>query len=361
MTSLAERGQIITLVQEAMDSGARQDRACEVISLNERTLQRWQSDQSRGDKRPERTQIPTNQLSELEREHLLNTVNSEEFGSLPPSQIVPILADRGVYIASESTFYRVMRAENMLKHRGADRPAQRRHKPRALSATAPNQLYSWDITYLPTLVMGIYFYLYLFIDIFSRKIVGWQVYDSESSELAGEVMRDICVCEGIEQNQVILHSDNGSPMKGATMLATLQALGVAPSFSRPAVSNDNPYSESLFRTMKYRPVYPRKAFESLMAARQWVGQFVQWYNHEHRHSAIRFVTPAQRHSALDTDLLSKRTIVYKAAQSKHPGRWSGDVRNWEPVRVVHLNPDQKIAETDVKLKGESRVKMAASK
>ena len=358
MTSLAERGQIINLVQEAMDSGARQDRACEVINLNERTLQRWQSDQSRGDKRPERTQIPTNQLSKLEREHLLNTVISEEFGSLPPSQIVPILADRGVYIASESTFYRVMRAENMLKHRGADRPAQRRHKPSALCATAPNQLYSWDITYLPTLVMGIYFYLYLFIDIFSRKIVGWQVYDSESSDLAGEVMRDICAREDIAPSQVILHSDNGSPMKGAIMLATLQALGVAPSFSRPAVSNDNPYSESLFRTMKYRPVYPRKAFGSLLAARQWVGQFVQWYNHEHRHSAIRFVTPAQRHGELDTELLRKRAIVYEAAQFRHPGRWSGAIRNWQPVRVVHLNPDQKVAEKDVKPKGVSDVKLA---
>jgi putative transposase len=359
MTSLAERGQIITLVQEAMDSGARQDRACDIINLNVRTLQRWQVDQTIGDQRPERTQTPTNQLSTLEREHLLKTVNSEEFGSLPPSQIVPRLADRGEYIASESTFYRVMKAANMLKHRGADRPAQRRHKPRALCATAPNQLFSWDITYLPTLVMGIYFYLYLFIDIFSRKIVGWQIYDAESSDLAGEVMRDICAREGIAPNQVVLHSDNGSPMKGATMLATLQALGVAPSFSRPAVSNDNPYSESLFRTMKYRPAYPRKAFESLLAARQWVGQFVQWYNHEHRHSAIRFVTPAQRHEGNDAELLEKRAIVYETAKDRHPGRWSGAIRNWQPIRIVHLNPDQKITENDVKLKGELRRKMAA--
>lgn len=359
MTSLAERGQIIVLVQEAMASGARQDRACTVINLNERSLQRWQLDMSRGDQRPTRTQTPGNRLSAREREQLLTVVNSEEFGSHPPSQIVPILADRGQYIASESTFYRTMKAESLLKHRGAERPAERRHKPRALCATAPRQLFSWDITYLPTPVKGLYFYLYLFMDIFSRKIVGWQIYDAESSELAGEVMRDICVRENIEPNQVVLHSDNGSPMKGATMLATLQALGVAPSFSRPAVSNDNPYSESLFKTLKYRPAYPRQAFESLLAARQWVGTFVQWYNHEHRHSAINFVTPAERHHGLDSALLQKRVAVYEAAKSRHPERWSGDTRNWQPVRVVHLNPDQHVALKKEKTEGDLTLKMAA--
>jgi transposase InsO family protein len=220
-------------------------------------------------------------------------------------------------------------------------------------------LFSWDITYLPTQVRGIYFYLYLFMDIFSRKIVGWQIYDAESSELAGEVMRDICVRENIAPNQVVLHSDNGSPMKGASMLATLQALGVVPSFSRPAVSNDNPYSESLFKTLKYRPAYPRQAFESLLAARQWVSTFVQWYNHEHRHSAINFVTPAERHDGLDSALLQKRVAVYEAAKSKRPERWSGATRNWQPVRVVYLNPDQHVAEKDVRKEGHSALKMAA--
>ena len=359
MTSLVERGQIIVLVAEAAAAGARQDRACAAITLSERTLQRWQGDQSRGDQRLVREQMPGNRLSAPERERLLAVANSDEFGSLPPSQIVPILADRGQYIASESTFYRILRAENQLKHRGAERPAQRRHKPRALCATAPNQLFSWDITYLSTQIRGIYFYLYLFMDIFSRKIVGWQIYDAESGDLAGEVMRDICVREAIAPDQVVLHSDNGSPMKGASMLATLQALGVAPSFSRPAVSNDNPYSESLFKTLKYRPAYPRQAFESLLAARQWVGLFVQWYNHEHRHSAINFVTPAERHSGLDTTLLEKRVTVYEAAKNRHPERWSGPTRSWQPVLVVHLNPDQHIAEKDNQMKGDLEFKMTA--
>ena len=342
MSLLSERLQVLELVDQAITAGARQERACAAISLSARTLQRWQRDQSRGDQRPTRMQAPINRLSALERQSLLGVANSAEFGHLSPSQIVPRLADRGQFIASESTFYRVLKAQSQLQHRGAERPRQQRSKPRALCATAPNELFSWDITYLPTLVIGIYFYLYLFVDIFSRKIVDWQVYGAESGELASEVMRDICERENIAPNQVVLHSDNGSPMKGATMLATLQSLGVMASFSRPAVSNDNPYSESLLKTLKYRPDYPERAFENLFAARQWVGTFVHWYNHEHCHSAIRFVTPGERHAGQDTALLAKRVEVYEAAKAKHPQRWSGSTRNWEPVRVVHLNPDQHV-------------------
>jgi transposase InsO family protein len=359
MTSLTERGQIMALVSEAIVAGARQDRACAAICLSHRTLQRWQRDQSRGDQRPVRLQAPKNKLNPLERERLLAVVNSAEFGHLPPSQIVPRLADRGQYLASESTFYRVLRAEGQCQHRGAERPAQKRHKPRALCATAPDQLFSWDITYLPTQIKGIYFYLYLFMDIFSRKIVGWQVYEAESSELASEVMRDICARENIPPNQVVLHSDNGSPMKGASMLATLQALGVMPSFSRPAVSNDNPYSESLFKTLKYRPTYPQRPFADLLAARQWVGTFVHWYNNEHRHSAIGFVTPVERHAGSDAALLRKRVEVYEAAKKKHPERWSGATRNWQPALVVHLNPDQDVIDNSKRKEDVLRTKKAA--
>ncbi len=359
MTSLVERGQVITLVAEAIVAGGRQDRACAAITLSERTLQRWKRDQPRGDQRPMREQTPKNRLSVLERERLLVVVNSDEFGSLPPSQIVPLLADRGQYIASESTIYRVLKAENQLKHRSAERPAQPRHKPRALRhGVQPIVQLGHHVSadadqghlFLPVLEHGYFFY---------RKIVGWQIYDAESSDLAGEVMCDICARESIAPNQVVLHSDNGSPMKGATMLTTLQALGVTPSFSRPEVSNDNPFSESLFKTLKYRPAYPRQAFESLLSARQWVGMFVQWYNHEHRHSAISFVTPAQRHEGLDTALLQQRVTVYETAKQRHPERWSGATRNWQPIRVVHLNPDQHITETNEPKEGYLALNMAA--
>ena len=220
MTTLTVRNEVIALINESIVSGARQDRACAAISLSERTLQRWQADAQRevqrGDQRPARIQTPKNQLTAAECAQLLTVANSDEFAHLPPSQIVPRLADQGSYITSESSFYRVLRAAKQLKHRGSARPAQARSKPRALCATAPNELFSWDITYLPTQIRGIYYYLYLFMDIFSRKVVGWQVYETESSELASEVMRDICAREGIAPHQVVLHSDNGSPMKGAT-------------------------------------------------------------------------------------------------------------------------------------------------
>jgi transposase InsO family protein len=360
MTSIPERKTVMVMLDEAIAAGAKSANACEVISLSERTLLRWKNDaaEGAGDRRPQRVQAPKNKLSASERERLLAIANSAEFGHLPPSQIVPRLVDQGHYIASESTFYRVLKAEGQLAHRGAEQPPKPRGKPRALAATAPGQLFSWDITYLPTLVKGSYFYLYLFMDIFSRKIVGWQVYDVESADLAGEVMRDICARENIASGQMILHSDNGSPMKGATMLATLQALGVVPSYSRPAVSNDNPYSESLFKTMKYRPAYPKRPFGGLMAARQWVGAFVHWYNNEHRHSAISFVTPAQRHSRQDGALLEKRKAVYEAAKALRPDRWSGATRNWEPSVVVHLNPE-KTAQAVEKIEENQALRKAA--
>ena len=177
-------------------------------------------------------------------------------------------------------------------------------------------------------------------DIYSRKIVGWQVYEEESSALAADLMTYICQREDIKKNQVTLHSDNGSPMKGATMLATLQALGIIPSFSRPSVSNDNPYSESLFRTLKYRPEYPDSAFENLTAARAWVTGFVDWYNNEHLHSSIKFVTPQQRHTGEERKILENRKQVYKQAKLNNPTRWSGDIRNWDQINHVYLNPEK---------------------
>lgn len=340
MTSLAQRQNIMRLIDQAVASGARQARACALIGLSVRTLQRWQADRRRGDGRTDRIQRPHNRLDPLERERILAVINSEEYGHLPPSQIVPRLADAGQYLASESTMYRLLRANGQLTHRGPARKRQPAPRPQPLSATGPNQIYSWDITYIPSAVKGQFHYLYLFLDLFSRKIVGWQIYDIEDGTRAGDLMRDICAREGIEPGQIVLHSDNGGPMKGATMLATLRELGVAPSFSRPAVSNDNPYSEALFRTLKYRPQYPRKAFRSLGHARVWMAGFVRWYNTEHRHSAIGFVTPEQRHSGQDKALLARRRAVYEAARERHPQRWSGSTRNWSRVDVVYLNPEK---------------------
>jgi putative transposase len=339
MTSVQQRQNLMDSLAEATTAGARQDQACAVLGLSSRTLQRWQAGETLAeDRRPQRQYTPTHALTESERAKVLAVANSDEFADCPPSQIVPRLADQGIYLASESTFYRILKAAQQLKHRRSERPNQPRTKPRALSATAPNQLYSWDITYLPTAIKGQFYYLYLFLDLFSRQVVGWQVFEAENSEYASALLRDIYQCEGLQPGQIILHSDNGSPMKGATMLATLQRLGVMSSFSRPAVSNDNPYSESLFKTLKYRPPYPLKRFADLNCAREWVTDLVCWYNQEHRHSAIGFVTPAQRHAGLDETLLAQRKALYENARRQNARRWSQHTRNWNRIHTVHLNP-----------------------
>lgn len=335
-----ERKGQLNLIREAMDAGARQSKACEVIGISAKTMQRWETPGNDEDGRPEAIREPANMLTHAERRCVVETVNRPEFANLSASQIVPKLADLGIYIASESSFYRIMRDHELMAHRLRAKPARKNMKPKALTATGPNQVYSWDITYLYTQIKGIYNYLYLVMDVFSRKIVGWQVHEQESCELAADLMTDICNREGIEKGKVTLHSDNGGPMKGATMISTLQDLGVIPSLSRPSVSNDNPYSESLFRTLKYRPNYPEKPFESLVAARNWVQGFVDWYNKEHRHSSIRFVTPEQRHNGEDVAILAKRHKVYLEAKAKNPTRWSGDIRNWTWVAEVYLNPEK---------------------
>ena len=283
---------------------------------------------------------PHNKLTPKECEAVLAVINSEEFKDLPPSQIVPRLADEGLYLASESTMQRLLRCQHQNAHRRSERPAKKRHKPFAIKATVVNQVYTWDITYLPTTIKGQYFYLYVFVDIFSRFIVGAQVFECESADLAALMIKDICERYGIDKGQVALHSDNGSPMKGQAMLAMMHDLGVMASRSRPSESNDNPYSESLFGTLKYRPLMPVRPFESIDQARQWAIGLVDWYNQEHRHSAIKFVTPEQRHLGQDVQLLQKRSEVYGLAREKNPQRWSKNTRDWSRVTEVHLNPDK---------------------
>lgn len=330
----ADREEALASIAEARKAGARLQPCCEVLGLDPRTVQRWQSAPDCQDQRRGPHKAPANKLSTEERAKVLTLATSPEFRGLSPNQIVPRLADRGIYIASESTFYRLLREEGLQKHRSNSKPAKRK-PPEPLIATGPNQVWSWDITYIKSPVKGQFYYLYLFMDVWSRKIVGTRVETRESADLAAELARDICKAEGIEPGQVSLHSDNGSPMKGATMLATLQALGVCASFSRPSVSNDNPYSESLFRTLKYRPGYPSKPFESLQAARDWVHGFVHWYNEEHLHSGIRYTTPGDRHTGADVHILANRKTIYARAKRANPNRWSGSARNWDrPERVV---------------------------
>lgn len=340
----------MTLIDKSCAAGARLAQACKVLGLSSRTVQRWrQGDAVKADGRKAGAlgRVPANKLAEEERAEILATANAPQFAHLPPSQIVPLLADAGCYLASESSFYRVLREEKQLTHRNRAK-APKNKRPEPVTATAPNQLWSWDITYFSTTVKGLYFYLYLIMDVYSRKIVGWDVYAEESAEHAASIARKAYLREGVAGASLVLHSDNGSPMKGATMLGTLQKLGITPSFSRPSVSNDNPYSEALFKTLKYRPCFPEKPFDSLEEARQWVSGFQQWYNEEHRHSALKFVTPGQRHRGEDAALLNQRAKVYAMAKGKNPERWSGNTRNWTRPEETTLNPQKSAQNQAVK-------------
>lgn len=342
MTSTPDRQETVALINEALDSGACQAKACESAGIHPRTFQRWtENGYIKADGRPTAgRKAPANKLSLKERELIVATCNRAEYASLPPSQIVPILADQGIYLASESSFYRILREAGQVQHRGKKQAPQKRNKPSSFCADGPNQIWSWDITYLTTTVKGIFYRLYMVMDIYSRKIVGWEVYADEAAELAAELIEKACWAEQVRQDQLVLHSDNGSPMKGATMLARLQKLGIMPSFSRPSVSNDNPYSESLFGTLKYTPAYPTRPFDTLNDARAWVQSFVQWYNESHRHSALKFVTPVERHQGRDKEILQQRKAVYEAAKQLNPERWARSTRNWDHIEAVWLNPDK---------------------
>lgn len=327
----------LALIDEAVAAGARLEKACDVLGLSGRTVERWRAEDAGGrDGRAGPKHAPAHELSATERAKILEVANSPEFRNKSPRQIVPTLADRGEYVASESSFYRVLKEEGQLAHRGrARRPSASR--PKELVASTPNTVWCWDITYLRSPVRGAFFFLYLVVDVFSRKIVGWSVEAEESQDLAVDMIDQATRRERMPEDGLVLHADNGGPMKGSTMLATLQRLGIVASFSRPNVSDDNAFIEALFRTLKYRPAYPRKPFESIEAARRWVEDFVCWYNDEHLHSGIKYVTPSDRHAGRDDAILAGRTKVYRAARKATPRRWTGRTRNWTPVGAVHLN------------------------
>lgn len=337
MISTPDRQGACALINEAVGSGARRQRACAEIGITLRTLERWVAQGVvRADRRPVAVRpVPANKLSTEERAEVLRVVNAPRFASLPPTQIVPCLADEGKYLASESSFYRILRQANQLEHRGRARAPQSRPAPRHC-ATGPNELWAWDITWLPGPIAGMFFFLYLVLDVYSRKIVAHEVHEAESSEYAARLIEQATQREGVPREVLVVHQDNGSPMKGSTYLAKLAELGIKPSYSRPGVSDDNAYAESLFRTCKYRPHYPG-AFATIEEARAWVLRFARWYNHGHKHRNLKFVSPAQRHAGEEKNIFAQRTVVYEAARARNPARWSRTIRDWSLPKEVWLN------------------------
>ena len=345
MILIADRRSLAQNIQIARDAGARLQQVCDIAGIDARTLQRWKAHEglSKGDGRPAAVRpTPSHALSDDERAKLLSVANEPRFCAVPPARIVPMLADEGVYLASESTFTRVLRAHGQTAHRGRAKASKARRPPTTHIATAARQVWCWDMTYLPATVIGRWFHLYLILDLYSRKIVGWEVHDSDHSDHAVHLVRRTALAEGIAAltDKPVLHGDNGSTLKATTVLAMLNWLGVKPSYSRPRVSDDNAYAESLFRTAKYRPEFPTKGFETLQAAREWGAAFVHWYNLEHKHSGIRYVSPQQRHTGEDHVILAARHALYTQAKAHNPARWARHTRNWSPVGAVTLNPER---------------------
>lgn len=361
MTALEDRQQIVCWIEDAHAAGARLEPACELLGLDIRTLQRWRADGlATGDRRPLADRpTPAHALTAAERAEILRLANEPRFAELPPAQIVPRLADEGRYIASESSFHRVLRASGQSEHRGRAKPPEKRRMPTTHTATAPSQVWCWDVTWLPSTVGGRWFYLYLILDLYSRKIVAHEVHEVDNAEHATALVKRAALAEGIQAavRKPVLHGDNGASLKSTSVLAMLQWLQIAPSYSRPRVSDDNAYVESLFRTAKYRPGFPSRGFADLAAARQWATRFVDWYNGEHRHSGVRFVTPQQRHAGEDRRILRERDTVYAAARARNPRRWSRKTRNWTPIGKVTLNPERdSLAATRAVLRPQGRNK-----
>jgi putative transposase len=345
MTRLEDRQTLAAAVAQACAEGARLRPACALAGIDVRTFQRWQAGEglTRGDRRPDAVRpVPPHALSPAERARIVAVANEPRFADMPPARIIPALADEGVYLASEASFHRVLRAHGQMNRRGRASPPRSSAPPRTHVATGPRQVWCWDVTFLPAQIQGRWFYLYLILDLYSRKVVGFEVHDSDSAEHAAHLAKRTALAEGVLTGPArpVLHGDNGATLKATTVLAMLHWLGIAPSHSRPRVSDDNAFAEALFRTAKYRPEFPTKGFADLEAAREWAMRFVRWYNHEHRHSGIRYVTPAQRHVGQDGPMLAARHALYQRARQSNPRRWSGPTRNWTPIPLVTLNPER---------------------
>ncbi|WPB73240.1 IS3 family transposase [Archangium violaceum] len=319
-----ERQRVRVLVEEALAGGARLSKACRLVGISARTFQRWRNPWHAEDRRARARRQPANRLSEHERLQALQLLHSAKYRGMSPRQLVPRLADQGIYVASESTLYRLLRAQP----RRDPRPRPWSRSPPSHLATAPNQIWSWDITYLRGPARGRFLYLYLVMDIFSRRIMGWQVHQKETAEHAARLIRGTCERHALDPAGLVLRSDNGRPMRGETLRKTLRSMGILPCFSRPGVSNDNPFSEALFRTIKSRPGLPSEGFDSLARARAWARHFVAWYNTQHLHSGLQFLTPDDRYFGREDSRLSRRREIYERAWLSRPERWSRRPRRW---------------------------------
>lgn len=330
----SDRNRAVSLIQEAIKEGARLKNCCKVLDISQRTYQRWKAGNGIDGRKGAEKNV-AGKLSEHERQRIISVSCSDEYKDSNPYEIFLTLLEKGIYIASISSFYRVLRSAGLLHHRGNKRPRSKQKKPPELVATGPNQVWTWDITWVQSLVKGIFYYSYKIIDIWDKNIVGWEIHDSESEEHSRNLFQRVLAEQG--NPNVHIHSDNGNPMKGISLLALLYDLGCSNSFSRPRVSNDNPFIESFFGTLKTSVKYPGK-FESIDQAREWMASFIDWYHTQHRHSGIQFFTPQQMRSGDYRKLIEKRNEVKRQAVKRNPRRWKNGVKLWTTNHQVYLNP-----------------------
>lgn len=279
-------------------------------------------------------------LSPQERRAVLDLLHSDRFVDVAPAQVHAMLLDEGRYLCSPRTMYRILKANGEVRERRRQAVHPKRTPPQ-LVATAPNQVWTWDITHLRTVARGRTLKLYVCMDLFSRYVVGWYLSGSESTAEARHLFETLARRERIDASKLVLHADNGGPMRGRPLADLLESLGIERSHSRPRTSNDNAFSESQFKTMKYRPTYPRH-FESEADAREWCRQFFAWYNNEHRHEGIAMLTPADVYMGRADCVLAARAETLAAAYEQTPGRFvKGAPRPKEPPREVAINPPPK--------------------
>ncbi len=322
------------MIKESIKKGARLVKICDVLEISVRTYQRWKSGNHKDKRKGADKHIPR-KLTEEEKDEIIKVSSSDEFKDSTPYEIVIILLEKMKYIASISSFYRVLKAADLLHHRSNKRKGSKQTAPPEKVATGRNQVWTWDITWLPSFIKGHFYYSYMIIDIWDRSIVGWEIHESESEEHARSLFQRTLSQQ--EYPDVHIHSDNGNPMKGMTLLALLYVLGCKNSFSRPRVSNDNPFIESFFGTMKTSFKYPGK-FESIEQEREWLASFVDWYHTKHRHSGIHYFTPQQMRNGEFKTLVEKRNRTMLLAAAKNPHRWSSKVKQWKTDHTVYLNP-----------------------
>ena len=308
---------------------------CKHIGISERTIQRWNKFGVNDKRKGAQKHIPR-KLTKKEKQLIYQTACNAEYKDMNPHEIYNSLLDNNIYMASASSFYRILREQKAITHRTESKEGTSRKKPDELEATKPNQVWMWDITWLKRDITGLYYYAYVIEDLYDRSIVGWAIYDHENDQNAKELFERVTKKE--HAHPAFVHSDNGNPMKGITLVAFYYQLGIVPSFSRPRVSDDNPYIESFFKTLKHTCGYPR-CFTTITNAREWFANFINWYNQEHKHSGLQYVTPMQKRTGKHISIFRKRNKILQAAKDKHPERWGcRATKKYSVVNAEILNP-----------------------